>query len=110
MDAIQSIFQNKKINSGITPPSLFSIRDFRKAMAIKAYQKAGGEHSCETGRFQTQILCAVNRWLSSGNIRIEFYSAKHSGEVRVKIINDDNGIGTCDISLSRFVSSSPATS
>jgi hypothetical protein len=54
------------------------------------------------------ILCAVNRWLSKGDVRVEFYSLRASGELRVKIIDED-GIKTGDMSLANFVSSSPST-
>jgi hypothetical protein len=74
--------------------------------ALRAYRKPASDQPGDGNRIEPGILCAVNRWLSNGDVRIEFYSANASGEIRVKIIDED-GVKACDLSLTSFLSSSP---
>jgi hypothetical protein len=83
--------------------------DFKKSMAIEAYIRAQGLALPPVVPFDLKIVDAVKRWTTHENVRIGFYIAWDSGKIRVKIIKNDTGEETGDMSLTTFMDSSPAT-
>lgn len=53
---------------------------------------------------------AIQRWLSKGNIRLEFYSSNEAGGIRVKIISQNAGQVVRDLSMQAFLSLAPGLS
>jgi hypothetical protein len=109
MDATTSGPRNTGNMSGNASTSPRPKFDFNKAMAIEAYRRAGEGDLSRDVLFDAKILLALKKWASHDEVRIEFYTDRVSGEVRVKVINNDAGGKTCDMSLATFMVSSPAT-
>jgi hypothetical protein len=109
MNALQGLSPNMGNFGNASKKSSLSTHNFRRMTALRTYQALASEKvSPEENQRNPGILCAVNRWLSTGDVRIEFYSGSTSGEIRVKII-DEEGTQTCDMSLGRFISSGPSS-
>ncbi len=76
--------------------------------AIQAYSKASHIKSSGSKEYLKQAtMNAISRWLSSDNVRVEFYSCKNRGEVRARIITDDKTDPGRDLSLYEFFSLVP---
>ena len=109
MDALQSVSENTGNIVGIASRPLNSICNFRKAIAIEAYQREGGRELSRNVQLDAKIVHAVKRWTAREDVRIEFYTTKGAGAIRVKIIKTDTDGTTCDMSLATFMGISPAT-
>ncbi len=108
MNALQSLSKSMESCRNTARIATFAIQDFRRMTALRAYKASAEAKTPAVRRIEPGILWAVNRWLLTGDVRIEFYSSNTSGEIRVKVI-DVEGVNSCDISLASFVSSSPLT-
>jgi hypothetical protein len=108
MDELQSISQNMEVNRSTVRPIAFAVQEFRRTATLRMYRQHADDATSSCNRIEARILCAMTRWLSAGNVRIEFYSVGTSGELRVRVI-DKGGPETLDMSLTRFVGSSPVT-
>ena len=77
--------------------------------AIQAYSKASHIKSRGSSKeyLKQATMNAISRWLSSDNVRVEFYSCKDRGEVRARIITDDKIDPGRDLSLYEFFSLVP---
>lgn len=107
MGALRNISQNTERLRLTLQTASPPIRNFRKMIALRAYRTLASKHPPGGNRVGPGMLRALNRWLMVGNMRIEFYSFDTSGEIRVKITDEDGGKAS-DMSLASFINSSPS--
>lgn len=108
MDTSASVLQKTGNLKAVVPRSPYSIPDFNKAVALEAYRSAGDSDALPCVQFDAKIVRAVKRWTAHDGVRVEFYTTKSAGEIRVKIKEGDAGGTIYDMSLAAFIGISPA--
>jgi hypothetical protein len=81
--------------------------DIKKSVAIEAYIRAKGLDPAPVVPFDLKIIDAVKKWTTRKNTRIGFYIAGKTRKIRVRVIKSETGEQLIDMSLTRFMDSSP---
>jgi hypothetical protein len=77
---------------------------------IRNYEAEAEHIPMPTNGAGSGVIMAIQRWLSKGNIRLEFYSSNEAGGIRVKIISQNAVQVVRDMSMQAFLSLAPGIS
>jgi hypothetical protein len=110
MDGLE-VFPRSMTGQGqgiVNPPPIDRIHH-RLNESIQAYQRESRRQLSESSQVDLKLGQAIVRWLSSGDIRLEFYSTERGKEIRVRIVPTDATEISRDMSLRTFISIAPVS-
>jgi hypothetical protein len=95
---------------GIAKPPPIDRIYHRLNESVQAYQSESRRQISEHNPVDLKLGQAIVRWLSSGEIRLEFYSTGLGNEIRVRIVPTGSTELSRDMPLSTFISIAPIIS
>jgi hypothetical protein len=92
---------------GIAKPPPIAIIHHRLNESVQAYQHESRREISQNSPVDLKLGQAIVRWVSSGKIRLEFYSMECGNEIRVRIVPTDSTEIARDMPLHAFISTAP---
>lgn len=83
------------------------IKNCRRTESIQAYHKASMNILKQSNSHKLKTVNAISKWLTSGNVRLIFYSSDKKGDIRVRIVPNDSSEIIRDLSLDEFLNMAP---